>query len=145
MRSFSAAAAAAALVVSMGITAATARAEDPQVLVLPFASAEGTGGAGIERALQRSLAGQLGRTGSFKPIANADTAATDDLGAAISAAREAGASHVVYGYYEMRGDRLSVTANSVDVTNMRIMGGVNVERRSRDLWNAADALGTHVT
>ncbi|MGB7160647.1 MAG: hypothetical protein WBD40_21455 [Tepidisphaeraceae bacterium] len=143
-RSFSATAAM-SMVVLMGIARGAQAADDASVLVLPFADASGQQASiGVEKTIQQSLTGDLGRAGTFKPVTRTENAATDDLATAISAARAANVPYVVYGAYEVRGDHLRVVANTVDVANMHLMGGVRVERKSRDLWSATDALSGHV-
>ena len=141
MRSFSATLSA---VVVLGLTSA-ARAGDVPVMVLPFADEGGGSSSWVGKSIQQSLAGDVGRGGGFKAVSpTAAGAPSDDLAVAISAARQANVPYVVFGSYQVRGERLNVVANAVDVEKMRFVGAVNVSRDAKDIFSATDAVGSHV-
>lgn len=118
---------------------------DVPVLILPFADTGGGNAKWIEQSIQQSLRGDVARGGAFKPVENHTTGQpSSDLAAAISAARQANVPYVVFGSYQVQGDRLRIVASAVDVHNMRFIGGVNVGRNTRDIFGATDALGAHV-
>ena len=131
-------------VVLLGLSS-YARAADVPVMVLPFADGSGGQAGWAGKSIQQSLAGDVARGGGYTTVAPpAAVAASDDLAVAISAARQANVPYVVFGSYHVQGDRLRVVANAVDVEQMRFIGAVDIARDARQIFNATDALGTHV-
>ncbi len=122
--------------------AKAAEAPAPQsVLILPFTSPENAGDyAWAGRGIQQSLVVDLTRDGGVKVLAPATATSAADVDAAIKAGRDAGASTVVFGAYQVVDKNIRVTGQVVEVATGKSIESLKGTGPVGDLFKIEDGL-----
>lgn len=125
-----------------------ANQQAPSVLVLPFASLnDDAQREWISRAIQQNFVAELGDVNAVRLIAPASApknAPPVDLQGALQAARDARATLVVFGNYQVVDQDVRVTGQVVDGQSGQIVGNVKATGRMAELFAIEDSLADQV-
>lgn len=119
----------------------------PKVLVLPFTSIDGADKREwIGKAFDQSVITELSRGPGLQPITlgTAPPAAGYDAAGALAAAREAGATFVIFGTYQMMGQDLRLLGQILTVQSGEAIGGIRLTGPVNELFGIEDALANSV-
>jgi TolB-like protein len=113
----------------------------PRVLILRFAQLNDAPGFDwIGRVVQESLLTEISRDRSVRAISSQQTPTTD-LATAVQIGREARANLVVVGGYQMIGDDLKITGQTIDTQSGEIVGALKSTATVRDVLDMEETLG----
>jgi TolB-like protein len=115
-----------------------------RVLVLPFATASGTGSEWMGRAVQQDLLADLTQGTTARVVAPSSVPAATDEQGAVKAAREAGASIVVFGQAQASGKDVRITGQVIDVATATPLGAIKATGPSDELFHLEDALAGQI-
>ena len=115
------------------------------ILVLPFAPPPSGGYDWIGRAVQQDLLADLSRDSRARVIAPADLAPAADAQAALNSARQANATHVVFGQAQAAGSDMRITGQVLDVSSGQSIGTLKATGPVKNLFPLEDALADQVT
>lgn len=114
------------------------------VLVLPFSAPASGKFNWIGQSVREDLLADLTPHVRGKVLAPADAAPARDPGAALDAARQRGASVVVFGNAEAIGDQLRITGQVLDVVSGNALAGLKATGAGDNLFALQDAIAAQV-
>jgi TolB-like protein len=116
------------------------------ILILPFSSPPGNElYRWVGPAIQHVIAADVSHGSRVLDVlAPASAPAADDADAALSAARNAGASFVVFGQTQLVEREVRLTGEVMDVAASRSIGGLKATGKLDDLFHLEDAIGSQV-
>src|SRR5579884_319813 len=110
------------------------------ILVLPFNSSGGPNAGWMGKAVQQDLLTDLAQATKAVIKAPGDAAPAADPAAALRAARDAGASLVVFGQVQTTGSEVRLTGQVLDVASGRPVGNLKATGPAENLFHLEDAL-----
>jgi TolB-like protein len=116
----------------------------PLVLFVPLKQLSDTAGREwVAEAIQENLISEAARAGDRAQVLD-KPAATSDSATALRDGRDAGASIVVFGSYQVVGDQIRVTAQACDVASGRMVAPIAATGDLRDLFKIEDLLAEQI-
>lgn len=132
-----------ALFFALGVVAtpvAAAATGDGSILVLPFSIPPGSPESWIGKGMQQDLLTDLERGTTARISAPATAPAAVDSTEALAAAREAGASFVVFGQAQYNGTEVRFTGQILDVASAKPLTSLKATGPLGDLFHLEDAI-----
>jgi TolB-like protein len=120
------------------------RVADGTILVLPFVSARTGTDDWIGKAVQQDLLTDLTQGATTHVVAPAGAPAAADVDGAIRAARDAGASIVVFGQAQSNGKEVRLTGQVIDSASGKSLGALKATGPTDELFHLEDALAGQV-
>jgi len=115
----------------------------PTVLLLPIAAPSGSYNW-VGRAIQQDVEVDLAQMGIARVIAPASGPQADDADAALKAARESGASHVVYATAQVSGSQIRVTGQVLDASDGHVLSPIKMTAPADNLFPLEDGLSAQI-
>ncbi|MGD0461780.1 MAG: hypothetical protein ABSB74_04755 [Tepidisphaeraceae bacterium] len=113
-----------------------------RVLIVPFKQIGDAGSQGwVGAAIQENLISNATAYPGAQAVALNQPLANMDSADAVKAARDAGASIVVFGSYQLSDEQLRVTGQAMDVGSGRVLATLQVTGPVTDLFKIEDTLG----
>jgi TolB-like protein len=126
------------------LPAQTTRPAQGTILVLPFTAPSGASDAWIGKAVQQDLLADLSQGTVSHVIAPASAPAAADQDAALGAARQLGASTVVYGQAQVAGKEVRLSGQVLDVASGKSLAAIKSTGPTDQLFHLEDALAGQV-
>ena len=120
-----------------------AEPQTPTVLILRFET-PGDGADWIGRAAQEDLASELTRNTTARIKAPFESRPTPDLDSALKRAKEARATHVVFGQAQSMEGMVRISGQVVDVESKKPLGTLKITGPRASLFDLEDALARQV-
>jgi TolB-like protein len=114
------------------------------ILVLPFSSPSGGADGWVGKAVQQDLLTDLTQGTTMRALAPAGVAPAADSDEALHAARDKGASFVVYGQAQKTDKEVRLGGQVLDVSTGKSIGALKATGPSDDLFHLEDALAGQV-
>jgi len=114
------------------------------ILVLPFAPLTSQDHDWISKGVQQDLAADLIRSSRLRVLAPSNAAPAGDSNAGLKAGRDAKASFVVFGHYQVSDSQLRVTGQVLETGVGQHLGALKSTGMLRDLFNVEDSLTAQV-
>jgi len=112
-----------------------------KVLIMPFAPVDpNSNQVWIGRAVRQNLVTDFSRSPLLTPISPGNVDATDDLAAAVKAAKDIGARYVIFGSFQGESVNLRITGQIVDMKTEQPIGGLRATGMMRDLFALEDTI-----
>jgi TolB-like protein len=116
-----------------------------KVLIVPFKQMGDPGSrAWVGAAIQENLISNTAAYPGAQAVALNQPLANMDSADAVKAARDAGASIVVFGSYQLSDDQLRVTGQAMDAGSGRVLATLQVTGPVTDLFKIEDTLGSQL-
>ncbi len=116
-----------------------------KVLIVPFKQmGDLTSHTWVGAAIQENLISDTAAAPGAQAVALNQPLANVDSADAVKAARDAGASIVVFGSYQLSADQLRVTGQAMDVGSGRVLANLQVTGPITDLFKIEDTLGSQL-
>lgn len=117
---------------------------DDTVLVLPFVVEAGAGQQWMGKAVQQDLLTDLTQGTHARVLAPASATAAADPEAAVKAARELGASIVIFGQAQSTGKDVRLTGQVLEVVDSKALAAIKATGPADQLFHLEDALAGQV-
>lgn len=121
----------------------SAPASKPTVLLLPVAAPAGSY-SWVGRAIQQDVEVDLAQMGIARVIAPASGPQADDSEAALRAARDAGATHVVFARAQVSGNQLRVTGQVLNVSDGKSLAAIKMTAPADNLFPLEDGISVQI-
>ena len=113
------------------------------MLLLPIAAPSGSY-SWVGRAIQQDVEVDLTQMGIARVIAPASGSVVDDTPAALKAARDAGATHVVYAQAQISGNQMRVIGQVLDVNDGKQLAAIKMTAPADNLFPLEDGLSVQI-
>ena len=111
-----------------------------ELLVLPVAPPANGAIPWVGKSIQQDVTADLSQASKLRVAAPASAAPAADVQDALRAARDAGASFVVFGQSQISGNQLRVTGNLLDAIDGKTLGSLKATAPIDDLFPMEDSL-----